>query len=192
MLRTFMLATVMATAATLAHADQPLFEKRFDGTIRMEASPAECAEWLPPMNDRASYYIYDFGDGPFAILTRFRDDDRTTSLFLEPTSEEHNARGYSEYLPFYFGSILFYGLRIPVDGEYDFIQTPPTIENNTTFLTLAGKLFDYPLNGCETTVQATLTRNEDFVEVEASMARRLKREMRKARADARKQRNNNK
>jgi hypothetical protein len=190
MLRTLVLAAIMASLATASHAFT-LLAKRFDGAIRLTVTgSAECQELVPPMNDRGSYYIYDDNNGPFFIvLTRFRDDDQADMLILDQGNYNYSlARGTSN--PEYFGFLLFQGFPLGAAGEYALTQVPATIAPNTTFVTLSGILSDYPLSGCQAEVEATFTRNEDFVEPEGAQAKKLMRQLRQFRAEAKKKRRN--
>jgi hypothetical protein len=195
MLRKLVLAAIMVGFATASHAFT-LLAKRFDGAIRLTVSgDPQCEELVPPMNDRGSYYIYDDNNGPYLIvLTRFRDDDQADMLLLDTAYSNSNsnwslARGTNPN-PDYFGFLLLQGFPLGVAGEYNLTQVPATIAQNTTFVTLSGTLFDYPTQGCQAEVEATFTRNEEFVEPEGAQARKLMRQLRQFRTDAKKKQRN--
>jgi hypothetical protein len=191
MLRTLVLAAVMAGFATTSHAFT-LLAKRFDGAIRLTVTgTAECEELVPPRNDRGSYYIYDENTDPYLIvLTRFRDDDQADMIILDTSNNNDRnyslARGYSNYNPQWVGFLLLQGFPLGAGGDYALTQVPATIASNTTFVTLSGTLSDHPMQGCQAEVEATFTRNEEFVEPDGRQARKLMRQLRQFRADAKK------
>jgi hypothetical protein len=194
MMRKILLTAIMASFATLSHAEVDDFVKRFDGAIRLTVTGTNaCKALLPPNNDRASFYVY-FDDyyessGLYGILTRFRDDDQAESIIFDGYQ---NNEGYSIArtprgggYPMFVGFLLFHGLPVPLIGQFDITQTPATIEDSTKFLSLSGTLFDYPLPDCQAELKATFARNEDFVEPTGALATRLMRQLRSFRAKAR-------
>ena len=164
MIRILLLATLMATTATLSQAEP--FVARFDGAVRITHAPdSQCQGLFTPNNDRISYYVYQDGESVLAVLTRVRDDDQLE--WIMSNSGQFNGQGS------FCGHLSIFGIPFPLNGQFNLNQDPDAVTGTTPFVTLQGTLANYPVYGCQATIKATMTRNNTIVDG-ASAARTLR------------------